>query len=191
MYSAVRRDKPLTNTKNTPRWHGETVDGGESTTSSNDSSPNTRSMDEDDHTAKYSSSTASNQRNRDSIIDDDNMIMEEDDLASVISEQPSPTWQHAPEFPTTKLRQNSGEKQRRNLHMEMVKNLSEEEYEFIKFCGPQINQHVDTLTQVIEQFFNTIETGQHPSKFAQKLRLITMSTNTLIHLSSNVSRSRV
>lgn len=118
-YSSIRRDRPLTNTKNAPYWHGEMVDGGESTTSSNDSSPITRSVDEDESTAKHSSGTSLNQRNKDedSIIDDE-LIVEEDDLASVISEQQSPTWdKNPPEFPTTKLRQHSGDKQRHQLHV--------------------------------------------------------------------------
>jgi hypothetical protein len=175
--------------KNAPYWHGETVDGGESTTSSNDSSPITRSIDDEDLTTKHSNSTNSNQRQHDEESITDDVIMEEDDLASVISEQQSPTWTNAPEFPSTKLRQNSGEKQRRQLHMDMVKNLNEEEKEFIQFCSPQINQHVDTLTQVIEQFFNTIETGQHPNKFSQKLRLITIQTMGLVGLTSNIGKN--
>lgn len=70
----------------------------------------------------------------------------------------------------------------------MVKNLNEDQQEVIKLFGPQINQHVDTLTELIEQFFNTIENGQHPSKFSQKLRLISMETATLVHLALNVGK---
>lgn len=114
--------------------------------------------------------------------------MEEDDLASVISDQQSPTWHNTPDFPT-KVRQNSGDAKRRQLQLEVLKNMSEEENEFLKFCAPQINQGVDTLTQLIEDFFNTIETGQNPAKFSQKLKLISMQSMTLVNFASNVARN--
>jgi hypothetical protein len=191
MYSALRRDKPpFLNAKNpnqSPHWQGDMVDGGESTTSSNESSP-IRSTD-DESTPKHSSSTTPNQRNRDedSVIDEE-LIMEEDDLASVVSDQQSPTWHSTSDFPATKTRQNSGDAKRRQLQLDVLKNMSEEEQEFVKFCAPQINQGVDTLTQLIEEFFNTIETGQHPNKFSQKLKLISMQSMTLVNFASNVAR---
>lgn len=142
----------------------------------------------DDSTAKHSSGTSSqiNKEEGSSIIDDE-MVIEEDDLASVISDQISPNY--TPDY-STKIRQTSGEQKRRQLQMDILHNMNEEEQEFLKFCAPQINQHVDTLTQVIEQFFSTIEGGQHPTKFSQKLRLISIESMTLVHLSSNVSLLR-
>lgn len=106
MYSTGRRDKvpqfgatPPSAPRNPQIEHWQNssgemvVDGGESTTSSNDSSPLTRSTDDDETTAKYQSGTATpNARNnRDSIAD---VVLEEDDLASVISDQQSPSWQN-------------------------------------------------------------------------------------------------
>ncbi|KAE9554981.1 hypothetical protein FO519_001799 [Halicephalobus sp. NKZ332] len=169
------------------------MDGGESTTSSTGSSGAT-----DVPGASPISPTTPTIEQKTEIVEEDDLssiadgkqVYEEDDLMSVISE--SSLYQDYSLVDNGSLpkaiRPKKTTLQLPKISPALLKDLSEEERELLKFYAPQLETHTSGLCKLIDEFFNVIEHNQEPSKFVQKVRLIILEAQTLVYIGDNMAQ---
>lgn len=166
------------------------MDGGESTTSSNGSSSAT-------DVAGTSPTTPTNEQKTEIVEEDDissiadgKQVYEEDDLMSVVSE--SSLYQDYSFADSNSLpravRPKKTTLQLPKISPVMLKDLTDEEKELLKFYAPQLETHTSGLCKLIDEFFNVIEQNQEPSKFVQKVRLIILEAQTLVYIGDNMAQ---
>uniref|UniRef100_A0A7E4V2I5 Rab-GAP TBC domain-containing protein n=1 Tax=Panagrellus redivivus TaxID=6233 RepID=A0A7E4V2I5_PANRE len=171
------------------------MDGGESTTSSNGSSAT--EVPSPGGTTPTQQSVPSNNRGGEileeddlsSIADSTRQVYEEDDLASVMSDTSSLYQDYSLlDGAHGSLPRSRGEASRPKLNPLLLKDLSDEERELLRFYAPQLDTHTQGLCRLIDEFFAVVEQAEAPAKFVQKVRLIILEAQTLVYIGDNMAQ---
>ncbi|VDK19850.1 unnamed protein product [Anisakis simplex] len=106
-------------------------------------------------------------------------VMEEDDLESVISDRESLYQDYALAGDDTTITNTLSRKRPSTnvppisqLNSEVVKRLSEEDRQLLRFYSPQLDAHTEFLSKAIEEFLTVVEEQLPPREFVQKGKLV-------------------